>query len=290
MTLRIFNHHNHSELTAISDASGFGHAFGGTIEEHGFRVTTRRGVSFMNRAFAILARQASDLVVTDLPRCHLLYCLDLRDERLGVSIPNVKKLPLIYGFHYVSIGGEFSYHVPNDKTIDVITHGAKDFRESFPSTNFPRYFARSAVSFAQRIVDVASAPDALNYQGVFGLQELSDSEMKRAISIAKNEQLVEFDDFRRNVDDEWDDDSILNAMGRRPFYHAAPSKTCTNPNCTVPINEEYTKIFGRSIRYDSRRVFALHEPELNDRIGVSWQVLYQICEYCKIISVTNQCD
>ena len=289
MALRIFNHQNHSELTAVSATSRFAHSFGGTMEEHGLCVTTGRDVSFLNRAVAILTRQRSKLTVADLPRCHLLYCLDLRDERLGISIPNVTKLPLIYGFHYVSIGGEFSYYVANDKTIHVITHSGKDFRESFPFVNFPRYFPGSALALTQRNIDVTSAADALNYQGVFGLQGLSDSQMERALSIAKTEQLVDFDDFRNNVDDDWTDDSILDAMGRLPFYQATPSKTCTNPNCTVPLNEEYTKLFGRPIRHDSRQVFALHEPKLNDPIGVSWQILFQICEYCKFISVTNQC-
>lgn len=86
-----------------------------------------------------------------------LYCLDLRDKRLGISLPNSTRMPLIYGFHYVSVGGAFRYRIVDEGTIEVLSHKTRDFSDTFPRVGFPRAFPHRQISFAEQSIDVTNA-------------------------------------------------------------------------------------------------------------------------------------
>jgi hypothetical protein len=91
----------------------------------------------------------------------------------------------------------------------------------------------------------------------------------------------------------------------------APLKSCDNPQCTaeiayrteemtIPMDENFTRLTGESsltleakdVRRDSMRVFALFQPDEKDEIvwGDPYvQLIFEVCECCYCIRVSNQC-
>ena len=67
---------------------------------------------------------------------------------------------------------------------------------------------------------------------------------------------------------------------------------------TIPADDIIREVTGLDfltmeacdVRRDSMHVFAIHDPDEND--GLSWdmQLIFEICECCHCIRVSNQCD
>jgi hypothetical protein len=181
------------------------------------------------------------------------------------------------------------------------------YDEDFPFPNYPKLFPSVSVSFGKQKYDANIAEDALSLAAVFGIDQLSAAEMTRAIVIAEESSgtISGFDL------PEWSDEDKVRCTHREPFMQGAPSKECPNPNCTaeieyrteqltVPIDDENFRdltgqssftLEARDVRRDSMRVFAILQPDDgDDRVWPHVQLVFQVCECCGCIRVSNQCD
>jgi hypothetical protein len=106
-------------------------------------------------------------------------------------------------------------------------------------------------------------------------------------------------------------EDLLRNVHREPFWQGAPSKSCDNPDCTaeiayrresitIPADDVVREVTGLDfltmeacdVRRDSMRVFAIHEPDKHDRIpwgNTPLQLIFEVCECCHCIRVSNQC-
>jgi len=237
---------------------------------------------------------------------HLIYRLNQADPAVSLGIPDLHWLPLCYHFSYAGYNGELIYRVLNDMEIELIAPTEAHFDAEFPFPNFPQSFPQAPITFCKQKYDPTLAEDALKLAAVFGVDQLSESEMKRAILIA-DETSGTISDFA--VPD-WTPEDIIRCNHREPFIQGAPSKSCDNPNCTAEIayrtkemtvqidNKTYQELTGQSsftldardVRRDSMRVFAIHQPEDDDRVWPDVQLVFELCECCQCIRVSNQCD
>ena len=277
MPLSIFQHESLFHFReATGAADGFGHTFGGTPSPD--------------------------------ERVHLLYGLNQADPAIGQIVPGLKWLPLVYHFSYASYDGKLIYCVRNHTSIELLAPAAAEYDPDFPYSNYPRSFPKCPVSFRKQPYDPTVAEDALALAAVFGLDRLSASEMKRAVTISEETSRT-ISEFSGPPD--WSPEEIVRYEHREPFMQGAPLKSCDNPQCTaeiayrtdkmtIPMDENYKRLTGessltleaRDIRRDSMRVFALFQPDENDRI--IWgdpfiQLIFEVCECCHCIRVSNQC-
>jgi hypothetical protein len=281
MPLSLFNHNTRSHFRELSKKSdAFGHTFGGDPASWSIR--------FVNLEDPL----------------HLIYRLNLVDPSIDVQIPGVSWLPLCYGFRYAAFSGTFIYRVINDCEIELIDPAEVEYRSDVPCDKYPDSFDESPVSFAKVGYDPSKAEEALSLAAIFGIDQLSDAEMKRAIDIVEQTGL-----FREWSMPDWSPESIIRCGYKEPFMQGAPSKSCDNPECTAEndyyvepyeiqfpedslLAGEVMRIEGHYVRKPSMRVFAIYQPEETDT--TMWddpyvQLVYEICDCCKCIRVSNQC-
>ena len=287
MPLSLFNHQtlvHHREVTA--DVDRFGHTFGGKLSSLEIRC-----------------------VNLEHP-LHLLYHLNLSDPVVPVELPGVKRLPLCYGFAYATYDGTIIYRVINDMEIELIAPADPQYDPDFPYDGYPKSFPRSAVSFVRQPYDPTMAEDALSLAAVFGMDRLSKQEMDRAITIVEKQGFLA--EWRKGETfSDWSPEDMIRCNYHLPFMQGAPSKSCDNPDCTaeiayrtepmeITLPDEFSELVGgepikleaRDVRRDSMRVFALHQPDADDEL--MWgdpyvQLVFEICDVCHCIRVSNQC-
>jgi hypothetical protein len=283
MTLSLFHQQPPLHFSELEGAGEFSHTFGGTPHSFGIRFTN-----------------CSPL--------HLIYRLDLADPAAPVGRPDLKWLALVYHFSDASFAGELVYQVRSDTEIQVLSPALQQFNPDFPYSNFPPFFDETAIHFERQPYECTRAEDAVRMAALFGLNSLSDVEMERAVELA--------DESCGTISawglPDWTPENIVRSAHREPFAQGSPIAECTNPDCSAPIeyrrksisvsvNDELADFLGdstfaipaRDVRQESLRVFAIVEPTPLRR--QLWgdqriQLIYQICELCKCIRVTNQCE
>lgn len=266
MPIELFDH---DRLTISSETSKpnpeFQHYFGGSAKEYGLR--------FVNAEHP----------------CHVVYWLDTTDPLVPFSHPNVRFLPLVHGFQYSSNGFEFIYRILNEQEIEIIAPDPLEFNKHFPYSNYPPHFEKTGVSFELANYKPKDAESALEYQGVFGIDQLSKSEMQRAIEIARETWHPE-----RFTGRDWSDEEVVRIRGCDPFVQDTPSASCENPDCTAEV-DRVIELESKSytIRVSSLKVIAIHQP--HDEEETMWggddvQLFWQQCTECGCITVNNQCD
>lgn len=238
--------------------------------------------------------------------CHIVYLLDTADALVPISVSNIRFLPLVYGFQCNTNGGALIYRVLNEQEIEVIAPDPLEFIKDFPYPDYPSHFAKSAVSFEQCVHEQQVAEAALAYQGVFGIDQLSESEMKRAVKIARSTWGSEA--FENS---DWTAEQSVRNLGCAPFYQDKPSRRCDNPNCTAEVEEVFeaeeielppdlAELLGEPtmqteeyvIRVPTLKVVAIHQP--NDDDETMWgspyfQLIWQLCGECGCLTVNHQC-
>ncbi len=287
MPLTLFQHDSLRCFREVANAPDrYGHTFGGD--------PIAKGLRFVN---------------LDEP-FHLLYHLNLADPAVGIQLPGVTWLPLCYGFGYSYRDADFIYRVPNDMDVELIAPNELVFDPDSPYDNYPAWFPESSLHFAPLPYDPKRAEDALSLAAILGIEHLPPEELQRAIQLVDQEGLLAR--WKRDWEG-WEPEDLVRCMHKEPFMQGPPSKSCDNPDCTAEIeyrSEPYTHTIpedlmphctpeertihmeARDVRRASKRVFALHQPAEDERL--LWhdpfvQLIWDICEECGCISVTNQC-
>lgn len=273
---------------AVGKADRFEHTFGGDPATHGIR--------FVN-----------------CEPMHLIYRLNQADPAVQVTVPGLNWLPLCYHFSFASLDGDLIYRVLNDFEIELLSPTDAEYDPDFPYPNFPRQFPASPVAFRKAKYDPAVAEDALQLAAVFGVEHLSPAEMQRATVIA--------DETCKTISDwgsgggvpgkhfpDWSPEELVRFVHRQPFFQGAPTKSCKYPECTAEIEyrteakiiQRYENFIeatgepliipGHVVRRSSLRVFAIYQPDDDNRVWPHVQLVFQVCECCHCICVTNQCD
>jgi hypothetical protein len=239
---------------------------------------------------------------------HLIYRLNQADPVVGTIVPGIEWLPLCYHFSYASWDGQLIYRVPSENEVELIAPTEAMFDPDFPLPGFPRQFPQSPAAFSKQKYDPAVTEDSLQLAAVFGVDQLSPAKMQRAIQIA-DETCGTISDNQGGVISDWSAEDVLRNFHRQPFFQGAPTKSCENPNCTAEIayrrpamtispgstfeevtGEKSLTIPARDVRRPSLRVFAIHQPDDgDDRVWPHVQIVFQVCECCHCIRVTNQC-
>lgn len=292
MPLSLFQHESLSYFReAIVPPDKYEHTFGGDPESFGIRFANCEPL-------------------------HLLYRLNQADPFANLNINGVTWLPLIYHFAYASQNGDLTYRITNDAEIEVLDPADAEFDPNYPYPNYPSVFPECRVALSKQKYDPSIAEDALSLAGIFGVDHLPKDEMLRAVKIVGETSSLFKDWGSKGIPGidfpEWSPEDLVRREYCKPFLQTRPSRECKNPNCTarvlyrteameIPVDEEFIELLGtstltldaRDVREDSLRVFALHQPEKGERL--LWhdhymQLVYQVCECCKCIRVTNQCD
>ena len=156
----------------------------------------------------------------------------LPTQFIPVSLPGVRYIPLVYGFQYLSNGEDFIYRVINECEIEVLAPEELRLSNEYPYSNYPSQFEEASVAFDRVDYDPTRAEDAFNYQGIFGLEQLSPQQMKRVVELAKSAwRPSDFD--RSESNQHWSDEELVQIEGCEPFVQGAPSDSCENLNCTA---------------------------------------------------------
>jgi hypothetical protein len=270
MPLSFFHHQTLSHYCEDSNSPNkFGHTFGGDPSSFGLRFANCEPL-------------------------HLVYRLNQADPAVNARIPGVTWLPLIYHFPYASIYSDLVYRLVSDTEIEMLAPLTAEFDDEFPYSAYPSAFPESPVAFSKRKYDPALAEDAVPLAGVFGIGQLSDSEMKKAVQIVGRTSTL-FEDWAADggtpgVDfPDWSEEELVRHVYDEPFMQRRPTKECDNPECTPQVSrDEKTE----NLRKDSMRVFALLQPDAQNKLlwgHLHAQLIWQLCESCNCIRVSYQC-
>jgi hypothetical protein len=246
MPLRVFGYTpKRIAVDKIGSLSSYGHTFGGNLEEHGIEVAN-----------------------APLP-LHLIYRLNLADPMLSIKLPGISFLPLIFPFAY---GCECGYTILSDNAIAF----HQFYNEASPPWDAPREFPKASTSFKIESYNPQDAKDALNYKGIFGWNDLSDSARERAVKIAAKKYGLSKDDA---PDDDWDLESVIRCMCDPPFaQRRAPLAICLNPSCGTDADMQVIAMQDKCVRKEQ-----IWPSKFS-------QTIWQMCSECGSIHVANQCS
>lgn len=276
MPLTFYNHSDRIVRDSTLAVGKFAHTQGGTLASHGITIPELR------------------------TPFHLLFDLDLRDPSIDIMIPNLETLPLLYGLHYMGTTSDQVYKVGPNRVITVLRH--RELTADFDYDQ-PDSFPECNLAFETRQLDLSTAEDALSMLQVFGLDDLNESELNKALDIAYDdwsglevlEDWVVFKDLTRR--------EYLEFWGSPPFWQPGGfSDRCDNPNCpSVKYNRHGWLPFpvrGR-LRTLLRRQDWQFAPDVTQtstlRIIASceWDgilLVFRFCDACHCVHVTNQAD
>ena len=199
---------------------------------------------------------------------HLIYCLDLRDPLLPFTLPGCNFLPLLYSFNY---GTECCYQVVSDTKI-VLLHPSET-ENLYPPWAAPEFFPIQSTSFSPKSYDPTNADDVMNWKGVFGWDGLGGHERDRALELAKERSSLTIED---GLDDDWTYADVISSMYDPPFAQSKPAHSCENPDCT----------------HDQLQVIALQDHVVPSELiwpDKNVQTIWEMCNSCLCITVSNQC-
>ncbi|MBL8870510.1 MAG: hypothetical protein JNK90_11995 [Planctomycetaceae bacterium] len=278
MLLELFRHRPLGVTRQIGASnSGYHHYFGGSLE--------RRAVEIAN----------SDQLF------HLLYLLDTNDPLIPISLPNVRYLPLLFDFRFEN---NLLYQVVGEGRVEIIGKEEEIIWE-FPIEDYPEYFPEKEVFFEEATFSLNEAQHALAYQGVFGIEHLSQSERKKAIAIVESTRRSD----RLSGGEAQTADEIL-YHGFAPFVQGHPYGRCDNPGCTAEVDyiseeiqvelsaklqdelgQEFVTVESMVYRVPSLDIFAIGRLEAGDDMiydNPFLTLIFSKCRACDCITASHE--
>lgn len=239
---------------AASGVSDYGHTFGGPPD--------RKGTS---------REECNGILI------HLLHRFDLSDPAIPISIPGTRWLPLYYCFDFRA--NDLGYRLISDESL--VTFFPDDDpnvtdHEEWPGEDYPLEFAHSRIAATTYRYDPANLNDAYAWAGIFGIERLSKADQ----AAAKRRAAREIEDM--GFDSPETDEEIQQALCN-PFLQGKPNDCCLNPGC--PNHQRKGNL--------STIAFMPAEPvkgiQTFGRWGAGVILIFQMCNKCRTIRVSNQC-
>ena len=214
---------------------------------------------------------ASDhgIVFTNSPPLQLIYCLDSNDPLIPAFVPHTRFLPLLFPFGYDM---QCSYSVLDGNKICL--HSDLEA----PAAEPVEPFAAQPTAFEYVPYDPTNWKDAFSFKGVFGWDDLSEHDRMKAVEYAVETYGITKEEY--GPDPDWELEDIVRCMFDPPFAQlTAPLGACGNPACR---HDELVVIAFQSECHDSREQIWGNNPYP--------QTVWQLCEKCRCIDVSNQCS
>jgi hypothetical protein len=203
----------------------------------------------------------SSFVGAICPNCEkpltLFFSLDRSDRRVPLATWNTKCVELLYCWCCQLSEGYFSYRVEclsDIPQLEIIEQTKGESFDDFPYADYPRQFESKSIS----LVEVEESTEALKHE--------------YAKSILAGD-----DDFWDELDQEQRDiiSADMHQLFGVPYLHDFAEKCC--PICGLPMK------FLATVADD-----AGHGERF---IGAECvQVVFTVCESCRVISARNECD
>lgn len=214
---------------------------------------------------------------------HVFFDLDLSDARVGIKLPGKYNtfLPLCYALG--NRGGPFQYRVVHTGKIELLSqpYPAKDRR--WILQDYPEPFEQTPMALVPRKYDPTDVDDVFFCGGILGIAALN----KRQKAKLRQDFLQMYrDEYKLDlIAEDYDgDDSVTIdeiASGYHPFTQQPPEYPCPYPECA-------NHAAGTPLP-----VLAYLRPEHDDSYykalagGDSGQLIWQVCEKCGSVVVTN---
>jgi hypothetical protein len=207
-----------------------------------------------------------------------LHRLDLSDPAIPIVIPGVRWLPLSYCFEFRA--NDLGYRLLSEESL--VTFFPDDdpnvaSEESWPDDNYPLEFQKSSIEVARYPYDPTKLDDAYAWAGVFGIDRLSEADQEAAKKRVAEE--VEGLGFYPPESEEEYSEALS-----WPFAQGKPVGECLNPGC--PNHTKKGQLSTIAL-LPAEPVEGVHTF---GRCGVAVQLVFQLCERCYTIRVTNQSD
>jgi len=210
---------------------------------------------------------------------HQLYCFDLAESVLPFHLSGLKWLPLFYCFDFRI--NTIGYRLTSDDSLQFFferSHPSVSSNEEWPYDNYPREFPKIWLNVVTVPYDPQNVDDAYAWAGVLGIDSISaegeEQLRNKAIDAARlwgheapgtREELAEYLDM--------------------PFVQGRPSSQCMNPACDNSKKEHHNQLHVIAIvpnaPLDEALLFGKYEDDVI--------LIFQICERCQTIRVSNQC-
>jgi hypothetical protein len=207
-----------------------------------------------------------------------LHRLDLSDPAIPIVIPGVRWLPLYYCFDFRA--NDLGYRLLSEESL--VTFFPDDdpnvaSEESWPDDNYPLEFPKSSIEVARYPYDPTKLDDAYAWAGVFGIDRLSEADQKAAKKRVAEE--MEGLGFYPPESEEEHREALS-----WPFAQGKPVGECLNPGCP---NHTKNGQLSTIALLPAEPVEGVHTFGW---CGVAVQLVFQLCERCYTIRVTNQSD
>jgi hypothetical protein len=252
---RTFLFGDYTIATAGTGRSRYGHTFGGPHDRKGTSRADCNGILI-----------------------HLLHRLDLRDPAIPIVIPHVRWLPFYYCFDFRA--NDLGYRLTSDESL-VTFFPADDphvsDHEEWPGEDYPLEFPRSNIKIGAYDYDATHLEDAYRWAGVFGIGRLSRADQ----AAAKKRAAKEMKDagFKPPMTD---DD--LQEFLSSPFMQGKPHNSCLNPRCS---NHKRSGQLSTIALMPAEPVKGVHTF---GRWGAGVRLIFQLCNKCYTVRVSNECD
>jgi hypothetical protein len=198
---------------------------------------------------------------------HLLYDLDLSDEKLGLRFPGLTRLPLYNALQYNCC--DIVYRVISDDEIEIVSNVQDHWDPTFPYEGYPAQF--------ERVPIVAEPLSYEDYKTTVFAHTVDRGPSVRRVSDA---------DARRLRDLGY---PFTQVGGVQFMWQGEPQWDCANRGCKYFRQAWATEVFA--VVWESP-VPGLHLwiPADDDRDTGSVPIIFSRCTGCGIIHSCNRCD
>ena len=188
---------------------------------------------------------------------------------------------------YVGNHSDQAYRVVSNRKAEITDHNRLT-----PDYEDPRIEAteEAPIVLVDVGLDTTVAEDALELLQVFGLDDLDESEMQRAISIAYSDQYNLSGYKEWNEDSDFSQRSYLELMGVQPFWQGGVTDRCENSKCSS-VTYDRTAFVPFPVRGWLRGVFFREDWRFAGDVQRKRSVrVIAKCEVAHLLVIFRYCD
>lgn len=210
---------------------------------------------------------------------HHLYSLDLADPALPFSPPGLKSLPLFYCFDFRA--NTIGYRFSTDDSLQFFFDRSDpnlSSEEEWPYEDYPERFPRVPMSITPVPYNPQDPEDVYAWAGIFGMDHISKEGEELLQKKARESARLWQQDAPQTREE-------LSDYLDMPFSQGRPTSRCMNPLCE----------YSQQDRRNQLRTIAIvpncptKETYLFGKYEDDVILIFQMCEKCQTIRVSNQC-